>query len=102
MAGMKLRRCALALMTWYLMTPPVMRIPRYGSKPNPAAHFRYWTIRGTYPSLADCDRGAAALLKLINSHPENLPDAFSDLDPDVIGEVTRNLACVSSDDPQLK
>jgi hypothetical protein len=93
---------AVALTTWYLMTPPVMRIPRYGSKPNPTAHFRYWTIRGTYPSLSDCDRAAAALLGRVNSNPNNLPEAFSDLDPSVMSEVTRNLACISSDDPQLK
>jgi hypothetical protein len=98
---MKLRHAAPALAVWYLMSPPVMRIPRYGAKVNPAAHLNYWKVRGSYASLADCDAAGRALFASIQANPENPPDGLWDLDSSVMSEVAKDLVCVSSDDPRL-
>jgi hypothetical protein len=100
---MKLHRAgALALASWYLMSPPIMRIPRSGSKLNPAAHLRYWKIRGTYPSLSDCDDAGRAMLGAATGNSANLSDDILDLSPSEMRELIKDLVCVSSDDPGLE
>ena len=83
------------------MTPPVIRIPRLGSRVNPAAHLKYWRIRGRYGSLSDCDDAGRALLKMAKANPDNMPESVADLPSDVMDQVMRNLVCISSDAPRL-
>jgi hypothetical protein len=99
---MKLRHAgAFALMGWYLMSPPVMRIPRRGFVVNPAAGLGYWKIRGSYESSSDCDDAKGAILMLAADNPAKMPEDFSDLSPAVMSEVTGSLLCVSTGDPRL-
>jgi hypothetical protein len=92
---------ALALAVWYLMSPPVMRIPRLGSRVNHVAHLKYWKVRGTYPSAIACGEARGAMAMSVGANPEKLPDEFIDLSPEVMSEVTESLICVSSDDADL-
>ena len=92
---------ALALVGWYLMSPPVMRIPRMGLRVNPTASMGYWKIRGTYQSLFDCEDAKRAMLTLAEGDPANMPDAFADLSPLIMRAVTQSSVCISSDDPRL-
>lgn len=91
----------LALAVWYLMTPPVIRVPRSASRVNPAAHLKYWRIRGSYASLSACDDAGRALLKIAKANPDNMPESVADLSSDVMGQVMQNMVCISSDDPRL-
>jgi len=92
---------ALALAGWYLMSPPVMRIPRAESKVNHIAHLRYWKIRGTYPSRSDCEDARHAALELAKANPANMPDTYVDLSPSLLSEVANSEVCVSGDDSRL-
>jgi hypothetical protein len=92
---------ALVLAGWYLMSPPVMRIPRRGSIVNHSAHLRYWRIRGSYTSSGDCDDAKGAMLMLASGNPAKLPEDYSDLSADVMSEVTESMVCVAADDPRL-
>ena len=97
---MKLRHVPpLALAVWYLLSPPVMRLPRWAYEANTRARLKYWKVRGAYASLSDCDVAGRALIAL---DPAHLPDDFVDLPPAVISEVTKNLFCIADDDPRLK
>jgi hypothetical protein len=91
----------LALAGWYLMSPPVMRIPRTGSRVNHAAQLRYWKIRGTYPSHSDCEDAIRAALELAKAKPANMPETYVDLSPSLLTEVANSLVCVSDDDSRL-
>jgi hypothetical protein len=98
MRRMMLRRGAAVLVAWYLMTPPVIRVPRHGSIINPAAHLKYWKIRGSYASLADCDFAGRAVIKIAKDNPDNMPEGWEGVD---LG-LAQNMLCVSDDDPRLK
>jgi hypothetical protein len=99
---MKLRHtAAFALAGWYLMSPPVMRIPRRGSIVNHDAQLRYWKIRGSYESSDDCDDAKGAMLMLAAGDPAKMPGNFADLSPEVLSEVTGSLVCVAADSPRL-
>jgi hypothetical protein len=99
---MKLQHAgALVLMGWYLISPPVNLVPRRGYIVNHAAHLGYWKIRGSYESSADCDDAKGAMLMLAADNPAKMPEDFSDLSPEVMGEVTGSLVCVAADDPRL-
>jgi hypothetical protein len=99
---MKLRHATtLALVGWYLMSPPVMRIPRRGSIVNHTAHLRYWKIRGSYESFGECEGAKGAMLKSAAENPAKMPEDFIDISPTVLGEVTESLVCIASDDPRL-
>jgi hypothetical protein len=93
---------AVALVGWYLISPPIIRIPRSGCRVNPAAKLRYWKVRGNYPSIGDCDAAGRAILKLANANSDHLPDDLIDLSPYALRELTQSLLCISSDDPRLK
>ena len=80
------------------MTPPIIRVPRARTIINPAAHLKYWKIRRSYASLADCDSAGRAIIKLAKENPDRMPEPFDDVD---LGLAT-NMICVSSDDPRLQ
>jgi hypothetical protein len=92
---------AVALAAWYLMSPPVMRIPRYGAKANPTALLHYWKIIATYESRSACETARAAVLAATETNPEQAPDALSDLSPLDMISASRAMVCVASDDPRL-
>jgi hypothetical protein len=90
--GVKRRHTVtLALAGWYLMSPPVMRIPRTGSGVNHAAQLRYWKIRGTYPSHSDCEDARRAALELAKANLANMPETYVDLSPSLLTEVANSL-----------
>lgn len=94
---MKLRHAAaLAVVSWYLMTPPRSQ----GSTPP----LKWWNVRGTFNTEAECKDG----MKSSPVDPENpyakdsmLLKALREgkLDPGAWPFLAK---CVSSDDPQLK
>jgi hypothetical protein len=57
---MKVRTAALALVVWYLMTPPLPHLNAQAIGVAPAAPLSRWTIVGTFPTQKECDahRGA--------------------------------------------
>src|ERR1700728_2500132 len=100
---MKLCHAAtLALTGWFLISPPVMRVPRRGDIVNPAANLRYWKIRGSYESSSDCDDAKGAMPMLAADDPAKMPVDFRDVAPAVMSEVTGSLVCIDADDPRLK
>ena len=103
MGRTKLRHAAaLALTGWYLMSPPVIRVPRRGPVVNPVAHFKYWKIRGSYESSDDCEDAKRAMPMLVSENPEKMPKGFDDLSPAAVPEVIKSLVCIPADDPRLK
>jgi hypothetical protein len=93
---------ALTLAGWLMLSPPVMRIPRLGSRVNHVAHLKYWKVRGSYESAGDCDDAKGAMVMAAEANPAKMPESFIDLSPTVVVEVTDSLICVPSDDPRLK
>lgn len=93
---------ALALAGWYLLSPPVLRLPKFCLRVNPAAHLKYWKVRGNYASIADCDVAARAIIALAKTSPDSLPAPFDDLAPEVMHDVMQNLVCIADDDPRLR
>ena len=90
-----------ALTAWYLLSPPVMRVPRRGNIVNPTASLSYWKVRGSYESAADCENAKGATITLAADNPTKIPADFKDLEPDVMSEVTERSVCVAADDPRL-
>jgi len=82
---------ALALVGWYLMTPPLIG-PNYAIKED--APFSQWVIAQTFDTASDCEREKAAQkAKILPSAGTRgaLPycrDCF--------------LECIATDDPRLK
>ena len=81
---------ALALVGWYLMMPPSMRDrpleePRI---PDLSAPLAQWTIRFSYDSAGDCERGLSVLMDNAKSNGEKRFASVAN--------------CIATDDPRLR
>ena len=87
---MKPRHAALALLVWYVISPPI----RNGVPQNvPIAQ---WDKRGSYDSREACDR---QLEEASRTHVLDKPKYRAAL-PTLIAEFL-SLECIASDDPRL-
>jgi len=84
---------ALALVGWYLMTPPVT-LDQQADKllPHTGAPFSEWDIYSAFDSASDCE---AAKSSLRGNLAELKKQGWSEI---VINAAT----CVATDDPRLK
>jgi hypothetical protein len=107
---MKIRHAAaLALVGWYLMTPPACKLFDCNKRfVNSRATIRRWEIGGTFGSSADCEI-AREKLRQKARHDEEVEleaAAREDANPDdqavAAFEAARLGKCVSKDDPRFK
>jgi hypothetical protein len=104
MEGRKPRHAAaLALVGWYLMTPPL----KTGGPDNDAPRSR-WNIEHVFDSAADCDRVMTQWHRRATRLFEAIGNKKKRLDPpdqEVTIEQLYGLAncdCIATDDPRLK
>jgi hypothetical protein len=97
-----LRHLAALVVGWYLISPPIIRVPRRGSIVNYGAHLPYWKIRGRYASFEDCEQVETASLMLPGNDPDQIPEDFIDVDPEIMDELVESMICVATDDPGLQ
>ena len=81
---------ALALVSWYLMTPPSMRDRplEEPSIPDLSAPLAQWTIVFSYDSSLDCESGRGLLMARAKSNKEK--------------RFASDAKCIATDDPRLK
>lgn len=89
---------ALALVGWYLMAPPLVRIPTTTgpSSPTPAsaAPLSRWKQIGQFDRAKDCEQALAKEQAIYQGEPGFMKD------PDALASTYAR--CIASDDPRLK
>ena len=97
---------ALALVGWYLMTPPpaLFHDAHRGSQ----AHLSLWEIRGNYTSAVDCEKALTKVQnEMLRKEQDDLEtaaraDANLDDQANYAYEAAHLARCLSADDPRLK
>ena len=88
--AMKLRHAAaLALVGWYLMTPPFVN-----NRADLNTPLSRWTILGSFDSAEKCEEDRRPL--------QGAGSAWHEPDPNHAAKALTAILCVSSDDPRLK
>jgi len=103
--NLKLRHAAaLALVGWYLMTPP----PAFTTGFDWETHLRLWVRRGNYASAVECERALNQLRDETQFQKERDLQSAAEMDANLDGrtiaqyKAVRLAKCVSTDDPRLK
>ena|SRR5208282_4211773 len=99
--------CALALVGWYLMTPPVST-SYDGNKAfvNSQAPIRQWKIGGTFGSSVDCEKAREKSQKNAQHDEEHQLENAARMDANIDDraiaafEASRLVKCVSTDEYQ--
>ena len=84
---------ALALVGWYLISPPLYGT--HAEKVDPKAPFSKWVIVGKYDTIQDCESDLDAM-----KSNETLPSDPINKRTEII--LFENTQCIASDDPRLK
>jgi hypothetical protein len=91
---------ALALVGWYLMTPPPSKAPNVGWVVSPSDPLNEWRHIASYDTAAECETARDALNKqgwrLINANK----DPFSN--DAAIGQQDASVECIATDNPRFK
>lgn len=91
---------ALALVSFYLLTPPMTQSP-VAISIHANLPLSEWENQGTFDTKEECERGKA---EIVAQHPtptgywEHWRDGFRSFE----GSAMRLSQCISSDDPRLK
>jgi hypothetical protein len=93
---------ALALVSWYLMVPPLKN-----GKPETAAPFSRWEIQSNYDTAAECQSDLkglvkSALMQLHNPMSRDLQGQLLTADEKSLLLAVTKARCVASDNPRFK
>ncbi len=95
---------ALALVGWYLITPP----PVFKTGFDWEAHLSLWVRRGNYASAVGCEQALRQLQDEMQSQKERDLQSAAEMDANLDSKTiaqykaVRLAKCLSTDDPRLK
>ncbi len=87
---------ALALVSWCLLVPPIIRDSGNQPRVQPTAPLNEWRVYATFESRGQCEK----LKDKIQEGERGLPS--SEKNADLKREAAASLLCVATDDPRLK
>ncbi len=95
---MNLRHAAaLALVGWYLMTPPPLVPPRGEVLVDALAPLSNWRVFHAYDSAKQCEQQHSAMFDEAKGH-QNSTDASER----AVFQMAMSAQCIATDDPRLK